>query len=622
MKTKHLFTVVAALAMCATLLTNCKSKVNDADGINKFLALLSLQIKSKQVDSLAHNFDMPRQKVLVRSLVNLLCGNTGSAKGSKAIFKLELNPTDCDIKAINESTSSVTVGVNFTRDSLAGQTTKLTLRVKRVAQDTYKITDVDNKAFYADYLSYENDVRQKTLTDKDIYTPETLAAFLMADSLKAHYDTIPWFQHVDGLTYYFVATGKLNAEKMAYKDTVPTYKMGLVGPDKKEIVPVQFDLVHNIGATFPSLIEVDKDHRHGFYNIEGEAVLPAEYDQILPLNDNANLAVLRKGDDYYWWKSDYTVSDKDESIKISELLPRIQNIAQTVYQKASAMKNVMENNSREEHNAVYIAPSYLVDLGFYRTIDEFINPLRKNIYGEGTSSVQVKYEGKNDSDNWFTSAFYSIRNYFVGGRSDFYDHKNVIVVNKKTNRIYGTDVTTDFGEESDGDSNNSACAPNIVRQLNDTLYEVRTYGLLSITLHNSNVVDEGPGYHYLVIKNNQLTELRNGRKFTFTKFIKMDDSYLEPCYTAESKSNIRASSPEMLRYMKNEIYADYQYKFKDTVWRDIFVDYLSTYDSNINGYKYNDKVDDSLTAIDKFNLDFINRKLQQSPGSKKVLAAK
>lgn len=131
---------------------------------------------------------------------------------------------------------------------------------------------------------------------------------------------------------------------------------------------------------------------------------------------------------------------------------------------------------------------------------------------------------------------------------------------------------------------------------------------------------DGPGYHYLVIRNNKLVELPNQRKFGFTKYVPMDDSYLIACYTLNDKTSINKVNTEMLRYMKNEIYADYKYHFKDTTWRNIFQDNMFKYYSDKD--QYNDSIDDSLTAIDKYNLAFINKKLNAQPVSKKVLAAK
>jgi len=622
MKTKPYPSLIAALLLAnITLFTHCKSKTNNTSGITQFLTLFSLQVKSAQTDSLVHSFDMPTRREEVTRFVNLICGNSGSIKGNKPIFKLDLDIADCTITPINPDVSTATFSVNMHRDSIENRSSTLTFRIKKTGKDNYKIVDVDTKKFLGDYISYENLVHEKTLTDKDIYSPQTLAAFAAADSLKAIYDTIPWFQHLNGKTYFFVVKGDKNFFQTFYRDTELNYQMGLVGPGRKEIVPAAFDLVHNISATYPTLIEVEKSHKRGFYNLDGHLVLPVVYDQIFPLNDAANLAVLRKGDDYYWWKNDYSVSDKDPGIQIANLLPHIKSLGQNLTLKNTGFESITECNSRQEHNNIYIAPSYLVDLGLMSTVQEFINPLRRNVFGEGTTSYNVKTEEKNISDNWFTSIFYSIRDYFVGGRGEFYDRKKVIVANKKNNRIYGADVSTDFSEDEDGTNLVGKCNINSIRQLNDTLFEARTAGNLQIRLYTPDYcVCGGPGYHYLVIRNNKLTELTNHRKFGFTKYVQMDDSYLTACYTLSDKTSIGKVNNEMLRYMKNEIYADYKYHFKDTIWNNVFQENMFYFYEEKD--KYNDNVDDSLTAIDKYNLAFINKKLNAPQAGKKVLAAK
>lgn len=622
MKTKPYLPIIAAALLLAgtTLFTQCKSKTNNTnDGIVKFLALFNLQVKSAQTDSLVNHFDMPKRKQEVIRFINLLCGKTGSDKNKKPNFKLELNDADYKITTVSTDVSTATISVSLHRDSLEGRSSTISLRIKKTAND-YKIINIETKKFLDDYTDYENYVFNKTLTDKDIYSPQTLAAFATADSLKARYDTIPWFQHLNGKTYFFVVNGDKNFIETFYRDTVIDYKMGLVGPNRKEVVPAAYDLVHNIGATYPTLIEVEKDHKRGFYNLDGQIILPVEYDQIFPLNDAANLAVLRKGDDYYWWKNDYTVSDKDAGIQIADLLPRIKNISQNLTLKTNSFSSVTECNSRDQHNSIFIPPSYLVDLGLMAVTQEFINPLRRNVDEEGSKRFEIKSADKNSNDSWLASVFYSIRNYFVGGRSDFYDSQKVIVASKKNNRLYGADVTTDFSEMGEGAVANK-CNLNYVRQLNDSLYEVRTSGELNVWLYNDKYVDEGPGYHYLMLKNNKLKELPNNRRFGFTKYVRMTDSYLNTCYTwMEDSSRFNKATVDMLRYMKNEIYADYQYNFKDTTWRKIF-------ESNMGNYyrekgNYHDNVEDSLTAIDKFNIAFINNKLKvQQPLPRKTLAA-
>ncbi|HVV56111.1 MAG TPA: YARHG domain-containing protein, partial [Mucilaginibacter sp.] len=101
--------------------------------------------------------------------------------------------------------------------------------------------------------------------------------------------------------------------------------------------------------------------------------------------------------------------------------------------------------------------------------------------------------------------------------------------------------------------------------------------------------------------------------------MKLDDSYLNGCYLIDTGSTpdlqgkqqiVNRITAEMLRYMKNEIYADYAYKFKDPRWQEVFEDMPSYYDNKSGNPKANVSVDDSLTDIDKYNIEWINRKLK------------
>jgi hypothetical protein len=284
---------------CAVLFSQCKHSVADKEGINSFLSLISLEVQNGQTDSLMNNFDLRQKSTIIKQLVNILCNKTGIAKNSTPIFKLAL---DMDNKTLEEGSPDITnatIPITLSRDTLNIQPTSTTLsfKIKRVANSTYKIVDVDATKLIKEYVDFENMVRGRILSDKDIYSPQTLAAFKVAQQLKAKYDSIPWFQHMDNKAYYFVVKGKMNLDIYLRKDTIPTYKMGLVDSAQKVVIPVEFDLIHNIGATFPNMAEVEKDNKRGFYTITGENVLPVEYDQVFPVNDDEHMALLRKGND-------------------------------------------------------------------------------------------------------------------------------------------------------------------------------------------------------------------------------------------------------------------------------------------------------------------------------------
>jgi hypothetical protein len=606
----------AVLICCALLFSQCKSKP-DKEGVNRFLSGFADQVKGRQPANLQSYFDMPQKKAAVTHLINLLCNTTGVAEGSKSFFKVELNMGDHDLTDIGKDMVKVTFPLKLTNTDFESKTSTLTFKINRTTNGTYQIVDVDATRFLKDCIGYENLVRSKTLTDKDIYSPETLAAFKTAQSLLSKYDSIPWFQHMGNKTYYFVVKGNLNYDQVYAADTVATYKMGLVDADQKEVIPPGYDLLHNIGATFPNLIEAEKDHKRGFFSLTGQQVLPVEYDQVFPITNDTNLAVLRKGDDYYWWKKDYTISDKDPSIKIAALLPAIQAYGKSVkLSGTNAIQNITEINSRDEHTSIYISPSYMVDWALMPLIQYFKNPLRKNVdYDGGSELYELQFEGKADNENWLSSAFYSIRDNYLGGREGLYVHKNVLVINKHNNRIYGYDIKTDHTMEEGGSELKGVCNINNIKPINDTLFEIKVGSTYSTPMPGNNSITGGPGYHYLVLRHDKLVELPDDRVFGFTKYVKMDESYLNACYVLNDESSNNGVNLEMLRFMKNEIYGEYHYRFKDPKLAETF-----QYQYQYFEKKLNDNVDDSLTVIDKFNLAFINSKMTDLRKTKALAA--
>jgi hypothetical protein len=267
------------------------------------------------------------------------------------------------------------------------------------------------------------------------------------------------------------------------------------------------------------------------------------------------------------------------------------------------------------------------------TIESFKNPLRKSVFEEVHKNYNIgSPDIIKDDGNWLTASIYSIRDYFVGGRSEFYDSKNIVIIDKKRNRIFSQSIATDYTREEDGGGSlEGPCNVSTIRAINDSLYEVKSGALMYFDLHDSTrSVEGGPYYHYLVIRNNKLSELPDDRYFGFTKYIKMNDTYLNACYNVligsgpydgRKKQIVNSITPEMLRYMKNEIYADYGYQFKDKRWQTVFQD-MPKYELDNNG---NPKpglanVDDSLTAIDKYNINWITQKLKGAPST--TLAAK
>ncbi|MDB4901926.1 MAG: hypothetical protein JWQ63_1207 [Mucilaginibacter sp.] len=638
MKTKPIIISISIIILLVGifLFVCCRNSAKPEKAeISQFLNAFNNQLKEGNTDSLLAFFEVDKTPKILKRLVNLLAGKKDIDGKAKPLAGITL---DIDASAINILNPDITIAkipATFKHDSLNNKNSVITLKIHKIAPHQFKIIQVDARQFLTDYAVYENFVRSNTVNEKDLFSPITLAAFKTANQLKIRYDSVIWFAHVDKRTFFYVIKGKWNMDKdiNRYKDSIiEPYKMGLVNPDLKEIIPPEYDLVHNISGTFPGLVEVEKENKKGFYNLDGKIVIPVNYDQIFPVDDETNLAVLRNGNDYFYLKKDMIISEKVD-LKINDFFSKIRDMGSHLNLYTNALSIITEYNSREANGAVYIPPSYLVDLNIVEKVIDFKNPYRKIDNGEVHENYEIGNSEKvTEANNWLEASFFSIRDYFLGGRSEFYDKKNLVIVDKKKDRVFAKEIGTDYSPDG-SESLTGICNVNSMKIINDSLFELKAGAVLYFELYDSTkTVIGGPYYHYLTIKDNKLIELPNYRNFGFTKYIKMDDSYLNGCYNMligtglydkREKKTLDHVTTEMLDYIKNEIFADYRYQFKDKRWENVFMD-MPSYNSYSNGHQnpYNVNVNDSLTEIDKYNINYISQKLKEVKTNSNKLAAK
>jgi hypothetical protein len=627
MKTKPILITAGVLVLLAGAFLFIRSRnlvKPQTTEINQFLYAFSNQINEGRTDSILADFDVNTPPRTLKKLINLLIGKSELNSKDKPLASIHLNVDASTVKIINSDLIMAYVPVKLSHASVSEKWSVLTLKIHQLGPHQFKIIQIDANEFLTDFYAYESLIKTKILSDKDLYSPITLKAFETAKQLKSKYDSVVWFAHLGNKTYFYVVKGKWDIDKdmERSKDSViDPYKMGLVGPDLKEIVPVEYDLIHNINGTFPGMVEVEKDNKKGFFDLNGKITVPVNYNQIFPIDDESNLAVLKSGEDYFYLKKDMSISEKVD-LKMSDFFSKIKMISSQVNLYKDALSVVTEYNSRDIHGAIYISPSYLAELNMISKWENFKNPLRKIEYEDVHANYNISFSNNTkEADNWFLASFYKIRDYYVGGRSEFYEKKNVVIVDKKNNRVFTNELATDLTwEEDGGESFEGTCDVNTIKSINDTLFEVKSGAILNVDLYDTaKYVFGGPSYSYFIIKDNKLIELKTNRKFGFTKYVKMDDSYVNSCYVlkvgpgnyySKEKQMTDHVTPEMLRYMKNEIYADYRYQFKDKRWVEIFQEMPSYYVKE--DVKPNTTVDDSLTAIDKYNINWINQKLKST----------
>jgi len=608
MKTKPILIGVITGIVILGLAFFVKAKYFDKPPVanyDRFMQDFNKHVVNKNTDSLATYFNLTWQPELLNHFLKVLTNQSSVNMGDAAVLKLALNIKGCSYTYLESGDAKIKVPIKLTDSALPVQWTSLTFTVHKKA-NKYVITNVDNLIFIEDYLAYENKVRTKSLSDKDIYSPITLQAFKSAEKLKTKYDSVLWFSHINKQTYYYVVKGKWDYYDA---DSAKTYKMGLVNPQLQEIIPAEYDLIYNINGSINGLVEVEKDHKRGFYDLNGKIVVPVEYDQIFPLVNSEHLGALRKDNSYYWLEKDYSVSE-ETSVNIKNVMAQLPRVN---WNNLSHLSNtdVMEMNSRDNHSSVLISPSYLTDLNLVSAIKYLKNPLRRNVeFYDASSSYKVTEAeelAKADTGR-FQALVYSIRDYFIGGRSEFYDTKNVVLVDKQSNRTFSSDISVDY-TMSEGGEAPIKCDGYSFKSVSDTLFELRAGASTNLTLYDDTYIQEMPIYHYMYVHNNKLQEKLTNRLFAFTKFVKMDDSYITGCYLYNDKV-ITGLTPAMLRYMKNEIYADYNYIFKDKKWTGIFADGMPDYKAE------NASIDDRLTDIDRYNLNWINQRLNGQAATK------
>lgn len=627
MKTKPILIVVAVLivAVCGFLFVRSKTvKTPEKAELVAFLKNFNSMLESGQAASALTFFEAGDNNKANKMLIKVLSGKTGLNGKSKALFKVTLDVENAEFDFTNPELTESRITVSFEHPKLGAAHSSLIFTIHKIGEQQYKIYNVKTTDFREEYAIYQNKVINATVPETDIYSPETLAAFKIAEQLKTRYDSILWFQHIDKKAWFYVIKGSLPDHfYWQVPDEKPepiNYKMGLINPELKEIIPVEYDLIHNIGGTIDSLIEVEKGDKKGLYNMAGTLVLPVTYDLILPLKEGDNLALLKNGNDYSYLKKDLTIGEKIADFKIADVLPNVKHFSDSYKLTNESYKNTMEYNDRNMSSSLVVSPSYMVEWQVLSKFMSFPNPLRKvgeedSEDGEGTRSIDFTYNGsENKEENWFQTVFYSVVEDYLGGRGGLYGSKKVLVVDKKQNRVMGFDASTYFGDGEGGGVLTGECKQNSFRAINDSLFEYKiTAELDQDLLDTTKYVQEGPYYYYLKLVNGKLVPLKTKRLFP-TQFVKLDDSYFNDCYlitTLTQKYEDRTSkgishaTPDILQAMKNEIYASYKYKFKSARWNDVFQYRFNGVDTVLNA-----NVDDSLTAIDKYNIDFINRKLK------------
>ncbi|MEL7147748.1 MAG: YARHG domain-containing protein, partial [Bacteroidota bacterium] len=218
----------------------------------------------------------------------------------------------------------------------------------------------------------------------------------------------------------------------------------------------------------------------------------------------------------------------------------------------------------------------------------------------GTEQAQLATSDQRSLSEKVAAFFVSVYESGIDARGYQNEAQQLVVHHKKNNSIQSVRLGTnaEYG---------SFCNEANYRFVNDSIVEVK--GSRPDYLYQRKRYDfETSFIYHQIAEDGTISLLRSNRYFDFTKFILIDENHLKGCFawqiedpSAHEGQNMWVAdhlSIEDLDIMRNEIFAEYGYKFKTEKWQKYF--------SKQSWYqpKYDD-VNDLLTDIDKANVQFI-----------------
>lgn len=450
---------------------------------------------------------------------------------------------------------------------------------------------VESLSKSTDSETLDDNIVPKTI-DKDQYLDKK-ALKKLNDKLKGKYDGVLFYSAYNNQNYYYVVKGTYN--NIENKDK--TFTIGILNDLFEEIVPVEFDKIYNIGTIRAGTVVVEKNGLRGLYALSGKKLVETKYDALYPSDKENVLAQFKLGNNYGWVdmkgqeRVGKTISphkELGESPLESQLIKN--------WEFSSKTMNLLIDAKYYPPSGYIITPSYIFDLGFLPAqlpalsvvnygdmdLDEATFKVKATkSFGKGILAVIVG----------FFETGPDARDYFVD------DQTKLILMDENMQPV--SNLTLQNGDDECNTSK------EYYKFYGDTLIEIMQGDGLDYPYHSLR------GYKYFALdKFGNTTELKTNRFFKYTKFVKIDKNYFYGCYTRSL--GFREDAPiqimekwkhlsiEDLDFMRNEIFADYGYKFKSKKWQKLFGKY--------SWYKpMYDNVDEFLTEIDRYNIEVILR---------------
>jgi hypothetical protein len=466
----------------------------------------------------------------------------------------------------------------------------------------FRIGKLEGEKLYSDFFGLKNSIENaeelaRRMADMKVY-------YDRARELKKDYDSIVWYVHHKNMTYYYAVKGNYNFDSLK-KERPQGYKMGLIDETGKVIVPVEYDLIGNPSMTLSEAIEVKKEGKIGFYSLEGKLIIEPSYEWLVPYEKGFANALVKKDSAFGWLSKDYTFNKDFPSPEAERTINEFEYLTSNTFSLGKDYQDLIHiiypltgefyKNMGFGNTGLVVPSAYLVKMGIFPQIEDgFITQIPDKGYVYGNDYSQMKSQKPFSITEILTGFVTEFQTRYIGGRGEFYNRREVVVVDEKRNilnRIW-------IGGGGFG-----------LKKMNDTLFQ---YSFLP------EYDEPGPGenfpeynfpvYGYFKVEGKKLIVLETYRRFAFTEITKLDSSYLKGNFdfwdrVTQKQSKSTFLSREALFAMRNEILAGYGFIFTEPDQAEWFK-YQQWYKPTTESYE---EVYSKLSEIDKYNLDFLAR---------------
>jgi hypothetical protein len=481
----------------------------------------------------------------------------------------------------------------------------LALKLVQKKAGKFYINRFGGEEVYTAYQSLKYKVENRDLLAKRLQ--ELKVYYDRAMQLQKNYDSVVWYTQYKDTTYYFAVSGKFVLDSLNGKSP-STFKMGLVHENGKVVVPVEYDLIGNPSINIADAVEVKRDGKVGYYDLNGKMLVPAEYTWVVPYEEGESKALVKKDTVFGWLDASYQFHENFPTEKAEKYIREFTYLTEKDFVLGGDHQQLIINLAQSERynyesRGIIVAPGFLVNNNIFDWVQtDFITlkPNEDKIFSFGNEYKENTNQYSFNLSESFALLVNSIKTRYIGGRGEFYAESKISVLDKNQRFINALDISGTEGFT--------------FKRIDENLYQASYSGYYeegpSPTFKEINL----PSYSFFKFESGKLERVASNRLFGFTKYVKMDSSYITgnfKTYDFTLPENQREGtstmlSKETLEYMRIEILASYGYLITNEV-------YLENYQmaGNLVDQKYYPKTLDYQThytrasEIDKYNLDFL-----------------